>query len=377
MLGGQRQRAPVDHFPDAGQQVLAGRASRPPITITDGLTRFTQLPARRQCPGRPGARPGSRCRSPERTRSMTSWPPWAGIPLGRQRCGQRRPARQRLQTAGVAAAAGNAVAARHPHVPQVPGGALRAALQLARGNDAGADPGGHLDQHQVGDVGPGRARSPSAMMFTSLSTSTGTLKRAAPSAGTSHRSQPGMIGGLIGRPVSSAPPARAAPMPMRAQVRRPSAGFFQQPGHRVTEPAQHAVRAARDARLVARFFGQHRAGEVGHDNQRVRGTEVRSDHQPRGRVERKQRRRPAAGRCRPADGRDQPHPHQRIHAGAHRGPGQAVNCASSARVRGWPSRSSWNTSLAPAAGCAASRCGTTSDFNTLSVEHVALPFVYR
>ena len=44
------------------------------------------------------------------------------------------------------------------------------------------------------------SRSPSAMMFTSLSTSTGASKLSRNQPGTSNRSQPGMIGGLMGRP---------------------------------------------------------------------------------------------------------------------------------------------------------------------------------
>ena len=57
--------------------------------------------------------------------------------------------------------------------------------------------------------------SPSAMMFTSLSMSTGTSKARCTWAGTSYRSQPGMIGGLIARPVEcSTGPGR--PMPIAA-----------------------------------------------------------------------------------------------------------------------------------------------------------------
>ena len=65
--------------------------------------------------------------------------------------------------------------------------------------------------------------SPSAMMFTSLSMSTGTSKARCTWAGTSYRSQPGMIGGLIARPVEcSTGPGR--PMPMAASSPTPGAG---------------------------------------------------------------------------------------------------------------------------------------------------------
>ena len=62
--------------------------------------------------------------------------------------------------------------------------------------------------------------SPSAMMLTSLSMSTGTSKARCTWAGTSNRSQPGMIGGLIARPVEcSTGPGR--PMPIAASSPTP------------------------------------------------------------------------------------------------------------------------------------------------------------
>ena len=58
--------------------------------------------------------------------------------------------------------------------------------------------------------------SPSAMMLTSLSTRTGTAYSRWRRPGTSYLSQPGMIGGLIGRPVAcSTGPGR--PMPIAAR----------------------------------------------------------------------------------------------------------------------------------------------------------------
>ena len=87
-------------------------------------------------------------------------------------------------------------------VPEVAGRALGAAVEPAVGDDAGADAGGDLDEEQVVDLGPAVVCSPSAMRLTSLSTSTGDVAACGDmSAGTSKPSQPGMIGGLVGRPV--------------------------------------------------------------------------------------------------------------------------------------------------------------------------------
>ena len=67
------------------------------------------------------------------------------------------------------------------------------------------------------------SRSPSAMMFTSLSTSTGASKLSRNQPGTSKRSQPGMIGGLIGRPVlCSTGPGSPMPIASRSPGARPS-----------------------------------------------------------------------------------------------------------------------------------------------------------
>ena len=68
---------------------------------------------------------------------------------------------------------------RDGDVPEVAGGALGAAVDLAVGDDPGADAGGDLDEQQVVDR---RATaivcSPRAITLTSLSTSTGTRERA-------------------------------------------------------------------------------------------------------------------------------------------------------------------------------------------------------
>ena len=60
VLGGQRQRAVVDHFADPGQQVLAGLRQ---AAADHDHGRIEQVHAggqrRRRCPGRPGGPPGS------------------------------------------------------------------------------------------------------------------------------------------------------------------------------------------------------------------------------------------------------------------------------------------------------------------------------
>ena len=74
------------------------------------------------------------------------------LALRADRRGERGAGRDRLEAAGVAAAAQHVVGAAHADVPEVAGGALGAALQDAAGHDAGADAGGDLDQDEVVDV---------------------------------------------------------------------------------------------------------------------------------------------------------------------------------------------------------------------------------
>ena len=64
--------------------------------------------------------------------------------------------------------------------------------------------------------------SPSAMMLTSLSTRTGAENVFFSAPGRSNRSQPGMIGGLIGLPVeNSTGPGSPIPMPTTSPMLRP------------------------------------------------------------------------------------------------------------------------------------------------------------
>ena len=94
--------------------------------------------------------------------------------------GRGQPPRERaaagdgLQAAGVAAAAHDVVVPGEPDVADVPGRALRAAVDPAAGDDPAADAGADLHVQQVLESRQCVRCSPSAMMFTSLSTSTGT-----------------------------------------------------------------------------------------------------------------------------------------------------------------------------------------------------------
>ena len=109
--------------------------------------------------------------------------------------------------------------------------------------------------------GQATARSPRAMMFTSLSTSTGTSRCCCTQPGTSKRSQPGMIGGFTGRPVecSTGP---GTPMPIAARSCRSRPSFSMQGESCVDHPGEHGLGALRDVHALA-ALGEHGSGEVG------------------------------------------------------------------------------------------------------------------
>ena len=82
--------------------------------------------------------------------------------------------------------------------------------------------------------------SPSAMTLTSLSTTTTAPSSARTKPGTSKPSQPGMIGGLVGRPVAcSTGPGSPMPTPARSAGSRPVAAH--EPAAVLDDPAQHGV----------------------------------------------------------------------------------------------------------------------------------------
>ena len=162
--------------------------------------------------------------------------------------------------------------------------------------------------------------SPSAMMFTSLSTSTGTANARCTWPGTSYRSHPGMIGGLIARPVEcSTGPGR--PIPIAASSRDVATLVGEQLADHLLDPAEHALRTERDVERH-RPLGEDPAVEVGDRGGRVGGAEVDTDHDPGSGVEGQQRRRPAAGRD-PSERHHEAEPHQRFQPGGDRRPGQS------------------------------------------------------
>ena len=158
VLGRQRERPLVDRLAEcrrAGPSPAA--ASAPPITMTDGLTRLTRV-----------ARTSPRSRPAWRTAwiALLVAVPDQGDHVA-ESCGTstpraapdpRRPApalpRSPPGSPGVAASTGEVtvVGARQVDVAEVACGALGAALQGAPGDDAGADAGRDLDEHQVGHV---------------------------------------------------------------------------------------------------------------------------------------------------------------------------------------------------------------------------------
>ncbi len=109
--------------------------------------------------------------------------------LRSERPADGRAAGDGLEAAGVAAPAEHVAGAGGGGVAEVARGPHRPAVQPAAADDPGADAGRDLDEEQVLDLRVGDGVLPSAMMLTSLSTSTGTSPRAWPTwAGTSYPS---------------------------------------------------------------------------------------------------------------------------------------------------------------------------------------------
>ena len=159
------------------------------------------------------------------------------------------------------------------------------------------------------------------MMLTSLSISTGTSKARCTWAGTSYRSQPGMIGGLIARPVecSTGP---GSPIPMAASSATVPVLLGQHLADLLLDPAEHVLGSEGDIQILAPL-DQDRPGQVGQRDPRVGGADVGAGDHPGGRVEREQRRRSAAGGDPAAVRRHQAEPHQQVDPGGDRRAGQA------------------------------------------------------
>src|SRR5690606_15716073 len=147
--GGQRQRPLVDDLPDPGEQRLVHGGQRAADDdglrveevdqagedVADAASGLADHPDRERVPG--GDQGGHRAAVGGRHAGL-------GEPGG-----QCAAAGDRLQAAGVAAAARDVVGAGHPDVPDVAGGALGPAVQPPAGDDAAADAGADLDEEQV------------------------------------------------------------------------------------------------------------------------------------------------------------------------------------------------------------------------------------
>ena len=181
------------------------------------------------------------------------------------------------------------------------------------------------------------ACSPSAITLTSLSTTTTSPRLGGTKPGTSNPSQPGMIGGFVGRPVAcSTGPGSPMPTPAMSRGRRPAAATSRRPCS--TTQRQHVLRTEGDVE-VDELVGQHGRRQVGDGQPDVGGADVGGEHDARRRVEGELRRRATTRRRRLAGRRrraqlassastrwatvDRPSP---------------VTAASSLRVRGTPSR---------------------------------------
>ena len=195
----------------------------PPMRMREGFIRLTQVVRTS-----PRSRPAWRTAwiawtSPDLTSSTTS----DGVAAG-------TPAALRLR----AIARPEATASRHPRLPQAQGtSAARGSATWPISPAAPCEPRRSEPPEMIPAPMPvatltkmrsvvsGQAvvRSPRAMMLTSLSTKTGESKDSLRAPGTSNRSQPGMIGGLIGRPVeNSTGPGRPMPMPTTSSTPRPA-----------------------------------------------------------------------------------------------------------------------------------------------------------
>ena len=163
----------------------------------------------------------------------------------RARCARQRPSErgaggERLEASAVAARARHVGAARDVDVADVAGGALGAALQESARDDAGADAGRHLHEDQVVDVGPGVLALAERHDVHVVVDQHGSVEAwRANQPGTSKRSQPGMIGGLMGRPVecSTGP---GSPMPIASRSRGLAAEPASSSSASVDHPGEHA-----------------------------------------------------------------------------------------------------------------------------------------
>ncbi len=227
------------------------------------------------------------------------------MPAVAQPAGDRRAAGHGLEAADVAAAAHGVDVVGHLDVAEVAGGALGAATQRAVADDPAADARGDLDEHQVVDVAEADevlAERHDVDVVVDDDDARRALGRTKP--GTSKPSQPGMIGGFVGRPVAcSTGPGSPMPTPARSPTRRPAR---RDAARRPWSTTQRST--ASGPRATSRStssLDEHRRGQVGDGEADVRGADVGGEHDARRRVERELRRRPPARRRRLAGRADE------------------------------------------------------------------------
>ena len=150
--GGQRQRASVHDLADAGEQRVAGLGER---AADDDDARVEQADgAGQHLADRP---PGIANQADRLGRPGTGEGDDVAARCGldsqvAQRPGDRRPGGDRLEAPDVAAPAHGRRVAGHLHVAEVAGSAAGTAAQRPVADDAAADAGRHLDEHEVVDV---------------------------------------------------------------------------------------------------------------------------------------------------------------------------------------------------------------------------------
>lgn len=235
--------------------------------------------------------------------------------------GDGRAGGEGFEASAVAAVAGHVGAARDADVSDVAGDALGAALQEAARDDARADAGRDLHEHEVFDLRPGECSLAEGHDVHVVVDEHGHLEVLLHPAGhveaipAGHdRRVDGAPGGVLDR-TGHADADGDEILPVATEP-------FDEGEPRVDEPAEHGLGAQRDVERLA-VLGEHRAGEVGDGDRRVRGAEVGGEHDARSGVERELRRRASAGRGGVGDGGDEAEFHEFVDPRGDGGAGEA------------------------------------------------------
>ena len=238
---GQRQRAPVDDLADPGEQRVAGLGDRAAddddarVEQADGAGQHLADGAAGVAQQRVGAAPTRRGPA-----STTSWLDVA-VDARRRAAGRRSPRRWRPPRGSRRCRSGRRPSTSWgtwmwPRSPAAPWAPRRSAPSLMMPLPM---PVATLTNIRWSTSRNPMCCSPSAMTLTSLSTTTTRAeRRLARTPGTSKPSQPGMIGGFVGRPVACST-GPGSPMPTPARSRESRAGAAHEPAAVVDDPAQH------------------------------------------------------------------------------------------------------------------------------------------